>query len=117
MLIRNSMEEKIIGTCLNCFEPLTIDKTSEYFVDDDELDLVKVKYKHCGTVHNYFLDGKAEFAPKVKSDYETKCAYCGGTLIWSNDSQKDDNTILTDYNCLNCESLVEIERKIEEGKE
>ena len=116
MLIRNSMEEKIIGTCLNCFEPLTIDETSEYFKDDDEFDLMKVKCKHCGTVHDYFLDEKAELVPKVKSDYETKCAYCGGTLIWQNDSQKDDNTILSAYTCLNCESLVEIERKIEEGK-
>ena len=58
-------------------------------------------------------DENAKFAPKVKSDYETKCAYCGGTLIWQNDSMKDDNTILSAYTCLNCGSLVEIERKIE----
>ena len=111
------MEEKINGTCLICFRQLTIDETSEYFVDDDDIDLIKVKCNHCGTIHNYFLDYKSEFAPKVKSDYKPKCAYCGGTLIWSNASQKDDNTILTAYICLNCGGLVEIERGIEDGKE
>lgn len=116
MLIRNNMEEKVNGVCLNCFEPLTIDETSKYFTDD-EFDLVKVKCKHCGTIHDYFLDETAKFAPKVKSDYETKCAYCGGTLIWLDDSMKDDDTILSAYTCLNCGTLVEIERKVEGEKE
>lgn len=116
MLINTIMEEKINGTCLNCFEPLTIDKTSELLTDGEETTLIKVKCKHCGTVHNYFIDSETENVPKVESDYEMKCAYCGGTLIWSNDFMKDNNTILRTYVCLNCNCLVEVEENVEDGK-
>lgn len=117
MIIDKIMEEKINGTCLNCFKPMAIDETSEYLTDGDETELVKAKCKYCGTIHNYYLGENAKTAPKVESDYDMKCAFCGGTLIWSNDFMKDDDTLLRTYICLNCNSLVEVEEKLDDGEE